>query len=99
MKASDAVRLSVAYTERVQSNIPHQAFAHISAMASRGKFSAAFDPMADFGVQCTSDSMAETQCYALMSIINEFEELGYDVEIIYIGGNKYKPIDLIRVKW
>lgn len=98
MKASDAVRLSVAFTER-NTTIPNDAFEHIARRAAHGNFSAGFCPYADFGIQCLRRTEYEDQHHKMADIIRQFEELGYDVEVFYPGGNRYSPIDSIRVKW
>lgn len=97
MKASDAVRLSVAFTER-NTLIPNDVFEHITRRAINGAFSASFCPFADFGI-ISRRSEYEDQHYKMADIIRQFEELGYEVEVFYQGGNRYGPIDSIRVKW
>lgn len=98
MKASDAVRLSVAFTER-NTLIPNDAFEHIARRAINGAFSASFCPFADFGIVIVRRTEYEDQHHKMADIIRQFEELGYEVEIFYQGGNRYGPIDSIRVKW
>ncbi|UJD05431.1 hypothetical protein PWKp16_00077 [Klebsiella phage PWKp16] len=97
MKASDAVRLSVAFTER-NTLIPNDVFEHIARRAINGAFSASFCPFADFGIVARRTEY-EDQHYKMADIIRQFEELGYEVEVFYQGGNRYGPIDSIRVKW
>jgi hypothetical protein len=97
MKASDAVRLSVAFTER-NTLIPNDVFEQIARRAINGAFSASFCPFADFGI-ISRRSEYEDQHYKMADIIRQFEELGYEVEVFYQGGNRYGPIDSIRVKW
>ena len=97
MKASDAVRLSVAFTER-NTTIPNDVFEHIARRAINGGFSASFCPFADFGIVGRRTEY-EDQHHKMADIIRQFEELGYEVEVFYQGGNHYGLIDSIRVKW